>query len=151
MPEYSADEIIGKTLIANKDIKIWKIPAKPSIGEAGVKWSDIYVKKNNAAGVVYSYVGGTGGDPLFWVFDTPGVNVGEIGANFFVPHAVGNFNVKSLKEQGALTTKERADLEAEENKTTGDKIIEAFKKGGKYILIAGGIYFAIKMYKEFKK
>ena len=151
MPTFSANEIIGKTLIANKIIDIWKIPAKPSTGEAGIKWTGIYVKKNDAAGVVYSYVGGTGGDPLFWVFETPGVNAGQIGANFYVPHAVGNFNVESLREQGVLTTAERAELEAEENKTTGDKIVEAFKKGGKLLLIAGGIYFAIKMYKEFKK
>ena len=151
MPTFSPTEIIGKTLIANKDLPIWKLPAKPSDNFAGVKWSDVIVKKNNPAGVVYSFVGGTSGDPLFWIFETPGINAGQIGSFFYVQHAEGNFNISSLREQGALTTQERAELEAEENMTLVDKLTRALKTGGKYVLIAGSIYFAFIMYKEYKK
>ena len=31
------------------------------------------------------------------------------------------------------------------------KIIDALKKGGKYLFIAGAAFYALKMYKEFKK
>lgn len=151
MPTFNASEIVGKTLIANKNLPIWKIPPRPSKNDLGVKWENVQIDRNKPAGVVFSYVGGSAGDPLFWQFQTPGVNQGQIGSFFYVEHAPGLFNVKSLREQGVLTTKEKEDLLEEENKSGGDKLIDALKKGGKYILIVGSIYIAIKLYKEFKK
>ena len=151
MPLFNANEIIGKTLITKKNIPIWKIPPIASSGYPGVKWEGIEVEKGKPVGVVYSYVGGDGINPLFWSFETPGINVGQIGAYFYVEHQEGIFDIRSLREQGVLTTKEREELEAEANKTGAEKLIEALKKGGKYILIAGSIYLAIKLYKEYKK
>jgi hypothetical protein len=151
MPTFNANEIIGKTLIAKKNLPIWKIPPSPSTGFAGVKWDGIQINKGKPAGVVYSYVGGNGIDPLFWAFETPGVNIGQIGSFFYVEHAEGIFDVKSLREQGVLTTQEIEEAEAEANKTGAEKLIDALKKGGKYILIVGSIYIAIKLYKEYKK
>jgi hypothetical protein len=152
MPEFNAEQIIGKTLYAKKDLPIWKLPRQLSLNDKGIIWKNVSVKKGDSIGEVYSYVGtNTPNDPLFWMFKTPNVNSGQIGAYFYVEHKEGNFDVKSLREQGVLTTKEIKELKADENKSTGDKITDAVKKGGKYILIAGAIFYAIKMYKEFKK
>ena len=151
MPDFNAEQIIGKTLFVKKDMPIWKLPRKPSKNEKGVIWKNISVKDGDAAGVVYSYVGGTGTDPLFWMFKTPNVNSGQIGAYFYIQHETGAFDVKSLRDQGVLTTKELTELKADADKSTGDKITDAVKKGGKYLLIAAAAFFALKMYKEFKK
>lgn len=151
MPTFNAEQIIGKTLFAKKDLAIWKLPRRPSKEQKGTIWKDISVKNGDAIGTVYSYVGGTANDPLFWMFKTPDLNSGQIGAYFYVEHHEGDFDVKSLREQGVLTTKEIEDLKADADKSTGDKITDALKKGGKYILIAAAAFYALKMYKEFKK
>ena len=151
MPTFNAAQVVGKTLFAKKDLPIYKLPPRPSQEQNGIVWKGISVKNGDAIGTVYSYIGGTGNDPLFWMFKTPNVNSGQIGAYFYVEHKEGNFDVKSLREQGVLTTKEIEDLKADADKSTGDKIIDALKKGGKYLLIAGAAFFALKMYKEFKK
>lgn len=151
MPTFNADEVIGKTLFAKKDIPIWKLPNQPSINQKGIIWKNVIVKKGDPIGRVFTYVGGTGVNPLYWAFDTPNINAGQVGKVFYVQHHEGDFDVKSLREQGVLTTKEKEDLKADEDKSTGDKITDALKKGGKYILIAAAAFFALKMYKEFKK
>jgi len=151
MPTFNAAEIIGKTLIAKKDTAIWKQIPIPSQNQKGIIWKNVIVKKGDPIGRVFTYVGGSGVDPLFWAFDTPNVNTGQVGKFFYVEHKQGQFDVNSLREQGVLTTKEIEDLKADENKSTGDKITDALKKGGKYLLIAAGAFFALKMYKEFKK
>ena len=152
MPEFNAEQIIGKTLYAKKDLPIWKLPRQPSKNDKGVIWKNVSVQNGDSIGVVYSYVGSnTPNSPLFWMFKTPNANSGQIGAYFYVEHKQGNFDVKSLREQGVLTTKELEELKADEDKPTGVIITDALKKGGKYLLIAAAAFFALKMYKEFKK
>jgi hypothetical protein len=146
MPTFNADQIIGKYLIAKKDLRIWKTPPQPSKNIKGTIWNGITLKKGNSAGMVFSYVGGTGGEPLFWMFQTPGVNSGQIGSYFYVEHKEGNFDVKSLREQGVLTTQEIQEKKEEENKSTTDKILDTFKKFGTYILIGGAVYYGYKAY-----
>jgi len=148
MPTFNAAQVIGKTLIANKKIAIWKEPKKPSKDIKGTVWGNVYVNDGEPIGVVYSYVGGTGVDPLFWVFQTPGKNIGQLGAFYYVEHKEGNFDITSLREQGVLTTQEIREKEEEENKSTTDKILDTFKKFGTYILIGGAVYYGYKAYKS---
>lgn len=151
MPEFNAEQVIGKTLFARKDLPVWKLPRRPSKNQGGTIFKNVSISKGSPAGIVYSYVGDNVTEPLFWMFKTPNTNSGEIGAYYYVEHKEGNFDVKSLRDQGVLTTKELTEQKANENKSTGDKITDALKKGGKYLLIAAGAFFALKMYKEFKK
>ena len=151
MPYYNVQQVLGKSLIARVDIPVWKEPRRPSKNIKGTIFKNVQIDKGNQLGVVQGYVGGTGTDPLFWQFDTPSAERGSIGASFWIEHKEGIFDIKNLQEQGALTVGEKTKKDEDQNTSTGDKIIDYIKKGGKYILIAAGLFYGVKLYKEIKK
>lgn len=148
---YNAAQVEGKTLIAKKNLSVWKTPPRPDLDFKGEIWKNVTIKSGDSAGIVYSSIGGEAGRPLYWMFRTPESEAARLGKWYYIQHEPGAFDVKSLKEQGILTTKELQELKEESEKTFGDKLLEALKKGGKYILIAAVLFYGVKLYKEIKK
>jgi hypothetical protein len=124
MPTFSADQIIGKTLIAKKPVPLYTSATK-RFG------SFITVPAGRTVGVVYSYVGGTGGDPLYWMFYA---KLQGIEKAYYAEHLEDAFDGLALKDQGVKTDRQIEEAKKEENLSTGDKILEYLKK---YAMWAG--------------
>lgn len=125
MPTFSAAEIVGKTLIAKQATPVFNAPSyKPGALEIAT------VKTGQPVGVVYSWTGGKAGEPLNWQF-TDGSRF------YYVQHKTGAFDVSALRQQGALTTQEKAEKLAEESKSLPEKVFEGLGKGARNIFIAG--------------
>jgi hypothetical protein len=138
MPTYSADQIIGKSLIARKRVALYRASALNS-GESFAS-----VDPGDLVGVVYSYVGGRNGLPLFWQF------LSSSGSSYYALHEEGAFDVESLQDQGVLTTQEQQQQQEEENQSPFDKVLGLFASGGKWILIGAAAYFAYDAYSKNK-
>jgi len=96
MPTFSAADIVGKTLICKETVPVYSLP------NAADKDNLIgSVAPGESAGVVYSWVGGVDGKPLYWQFQN------TAGKFYYVMHKPGRFDVKALKDQGTLTTQEK--------------------------------------------
>ena len=137
MPTYSAGDLIGKTLVANREMPVYNLPSYDSGAKEITR-----ARKGNVLGVVYSYVGGQAGRPLNWQFKTPA------GQFYYVEHAPNNFDTESLKEQGVQTPKEKAEAEAEAGKSTGDKILDAGKKIAWALVAVFATSQAVKLYQN---
>ena len=94
MPTYSAEQIIGKTLIARQNVAIKRLPtsAAPVVYTA---------KPGSYVGTVYSWV--TEGPDLYWQF------YDSNGKAYYSLHRPGLYSIDSLQDQGALTVKEQTD------------------------------------------
>ena len=126
MPTFSADQIVGKTLIAKKTVMVYDLPFYINGAKQIAR-----VKPGDTIGVVFSWVGGTPGKPLNWEFK------GNAGKMYYVPHVPSYFDINALREQGVVTTGELQEKEEDKNKSFGDKLLEYFKKSGKIILYGG--------------
>lgn len=123
MKTYSADEIVGKTLIAKNAVFAYDLPTyEPNSKIIGT------IKPNTPAGVVFSYVGGQPNRPLNWQFKGVG------GKMYYINHMPGMFDVQALQQQGALTTQEKQEQAQEQNLSTGDKLLSYFKKTSNVII-----------------
>ena len=134
MPLISADQIIGKTLIAKNPFSIYAFPDKDK--RVGI------VEPGKPVGVVYSFVGGKGGAPLFWLFYA---KAGGIEKAYYAEHDENAFNLPALKEQGVKTTQEIVKEKEEQDKPTSDKIFEFIKK---YSIWAGVGLGAFLLFRE---
>jgi hypothetical protein len=125
MATFSANEIIGKTLIAKRPIDLYRA--------ANDSAQIIYtVEPGQTVGKVYSYLApGAQRSVLYWAF------YDETGRPYYSKHKTGNYDISSLSEQGALTVQEQAEQAAEAELTTGDKILRLIKN---IALIAAGAY-----------
>ncbi len=102
---YSADQIVGKNLIANKAVNILRLPndaAKP-----------VYtVPAGSTVGVVVSYLkpaADRNRSTLYWMF------YDQNNKPYYVKHQIDLFDVKNLKEQGTLTVKDQTDQNKEKD------------------------------------
>jgi hypothetical protein len=97
MATYSADQIIGKVLIAKKSVALRRYPS-PS-GKVG------YTASPGASlGTVQTWVHESGpGSPLWWSF------LDSNGKPYYVRHEEGAFNLQNLKDQGVITVKEQTE------------------------------------------
>lgn len=108
MAAYSAADIIGRTLTAKKTINVYKFPVDDSelLGQ---------IHPGQTVGVVYSYLDAAPGanrSSLFWMFAPD-----PLGGNYFYTrHQEGDYDVSALKQQGVLTTQEKAKAAAEKAK-----------------------------------
>lgn len=136
MPVVSRDQIIDKTLIAKNPV-----PLYPSAKVDKNKIIAI-VEPGKPVGVVYSWVGGDGGKPLFWMFY---VKTGGIEKAYYAEHKENAFNLPALQEQGVKTTQEEIKEKEDQNKSTSDKIFDYIKK---YAMWAGIAYAAFLVFKE---
>ena len=129
---YSAAEIVGKNLVAQKNVPLYRLPDD--------KAKAIYtVPAGTSVGIVVSYVkpktDGTR-NFLYWQFKD------QNGKYYYVRHEENVFNIKALKEQGTKTVQEQTD-EANENK---DLFAKYFKQYGIPVLLGiAGLYLAGKV------
>lgn len=140
MEQFYADQLIGKSLVARIKIPLKRLPDSNA--------TTIYtVQPGNPVGIVYSFTGGKG-SPLWWMF------YDQNGKAYYVEHNDSAFDVKLIKDQGALnvaeeTKKAEAKKKAQEG---GGSILPDIKvpgfdglgeKLGKYagiaLIVVGGI------------
>jgi hypothetical protein len=130
---YSADQIIGKSLTARVPVKIYRL----AIDSAPVVYT---VTPSQNIGVVQSYLNpNENRSTLYWVFRDSN------NRNYYVRHATNTFDVRSLSEQGALTTEEKAEEEKDKNLSLTDKI---FKNLQKAVIIGAVVYLAATLIKS---
>lgn len=101
---FSADQIVGKTLVANQDIAVYRSPQDSA--------TKVYTAKaGQVIGTVSSWINpGEGKSYLNWMF------YDSNGRPFYTRHKPGVYSVRNLKEQGALTIKDQKKLEDEAKK-----------------------------------
>lgn len=125
---YEAKDIIGKSLIARKQINVYSLP------DAKAQYKIAIVLPGNSCGVVYSYIQKP--DGLYWMFYN---NTKP----YYIKHSTGAFDVNSLKIQGVLTTEQKKEAERLENLNWIERQFEDLKQGGKKALIIVGVSAAI--------
>ena len=115
MPTFNAGDVIGKTLIAKKNIPLVRQPADDAVV--------IYnVAPGQSVGNVDTFLlPNENRSSLYWSFKDAN------GKNYFAKHAVGNFDVKELQEQGLLTLQQQQEAVIEASLSTGDKIFRLIK------------------------
>jgi hypothetical protein len=134
MPTFSADQIIGKSLIAKKPVVVYDLP----FYEKQAKQIAV-IKPGALVGRVFSYVGGQPGRPLNWEF------IGQNKKTYYVPHVESYFSVEALRDQGVQTTAEAKAAEEEKDMSFSDKLAEYFKKSGKVVLYGGLALIALNV------
>lgn len=128
MPIYSAADIIGKTLIAKKSIGIKREPT--DLGNI-----IFTVSPGQSVGVVDSYYNVIPGrSVLYWGFKDAN------GRNYYAPHLEGYYDIRSLSDQGVLTTQEKTELELKANETTKSFI----ERNLKNIVIIAAVAYILK-------
>jgi hypothetical protein len=122
---YSADQIIGKTLIAAQNIELKRSAFDDS--------PTIYnVKPGQTVGVVDSYIlPGPGRALLYWQFQD------NKGSFYYAAHKAGMYSLTALTAQGTPTVVDQVRAEAKKDETTGDKIQKTVTL---LALIAAGAY-----------
>jgi hypothetical protein len=128
MPTFNAGDVIGKTLIAKRNIPLVRQPAD----DAQVIYN---VSPGQSVGNVDTFLlPNENRSSLYWSFKDAN------GKNYFAKHAVGNFDVKELQQQGLLTLQEQQAAEIEASLSTGDKIFRLIKN----IALIGAAAYILK-------
>lgn len=101
MPTFSADQIVGKTLIARKNIPLKRQPHKSA--------ATVYtVRPGITVGVVYSWVQGEGG--IWWMY------YDQNGATYYTFHEPGAYDIQSITAQGVESLEQvQENQQAQEN------------------------------------
>lgn len=136
MSSYSVDQIIGKTLYAKKNTPVYNLPSFYQNAQ-----QKTIIKPGQIIGTVYSYVGGSPGQPLNWMYKT---KVGLQEVTYYTKHEEDNVDKNALVDQGVKTTNEIQKEKEEANKSTGDKLIDTLKNVLKYAGIGIGVYLIFK-------
>lgn len=123
--EFRADQIIGKSLTAKIPVKIYRTPDDSA--------APVYtVSPGENIGVVTSFLNpGPGRSGLYWVFKD------QTGRNYYTRHAQGRYDITALQNQGAQSTAQELEAEAEKKKTVSDKIFASLNN---FFLIGAGVY-----------
>jgi hypothetical protein len=140
MSTFPANQIVGKSLIAKRTVSAFDLP---TYDKNARKIGDI--KPGQSAGVVFSFVGGQSGRPLHWEF------IGNNKKTYYIEHAPGLFDVKSLQQQGVLTTQQQQEKQEAANETLTDKIFKGVSSTTKYVLIGGGVLTALYIFLNRKR
>lgn len=132
---YSVNQIIGKTITASVDTKLYSNP----YGQGRVVGT---VKAGQPIGIVYSYFRPEQADGRSWLMFDNGTT------SFYVPNEVASGT--GLKDQGAITVADEIKKEQEEEARRNDPVGYYLKKYGlPVLLIGGGIYLAATYGKAF--
>lgn len=103
MPQYSTQDLIGKTLIANAKVNLKRLP----MDAAPVIYT---VKEGQPVGVLYSYIApGKDNARLYWMFKD------SVGRSYYAEHIPGSFKTGALAAQGVLTSEQKAEADAKAN------------------------------------
>lgn len=124
MPTFSAEQIIGKTLIARQNVPIKRMPA----AAAPVVYT---AKPGSYVGSVYSWV--MDGPDLYWQY------YDENSKPYYTLHRPGLFSIDSLQDQGALTVKEQTEQAA--GVSVFDKVLQGLSSTAKtaILIVAGAV------------
>lgn len=115
MPTFNAGDIIGKTLIAKKNVQLKRIAAD----NAPVIFN---VSPGDVVGIVDSYLmPSSERSELYWTF------LDSNNKPYYASHSVGKYDVKELQSQGALTLQEQQQAAQQAAMTTGDKIFQLIR------------------------
>jgi hypothetical protein len=99
MAIFNAKDIVGKTLIAKKKVYLYSSPDATNPLAS--------INPGQTIGVVYSYLSPNKNRPQLWWMFQNGIKY------VYVPHQEGSFDVKSLKDQGAISTEDKTKEEQE--------------------------------------
>lgn len=133
MAEYTADQIVGKSLVARERVNIYRSTSDTA--------SPVYtVAAGNSVGTVVSYLLPTGNRMnFFWVFRD------SSGREYYTIHQPGRYDIKTLQEQGALTLEQQQQELAEKNKTLQAKIFDSIKM---IAILGAGAYVVANYFKS---
>jgi len=122
---YSADQIVGKTLVAAQGVEIKRAAYDDS--------PTVYnVSPAQTVGVVESYLLPTAGRTLlYWQFKD------KNGRYYYAAHKAGRYSLTALQAQGTPTVVQEVRAAKEANETTADKIQKTVTL---LALIAAGAY-----------
>lgn len=122
MPTYSADEIIGKNLVAIKAVKLYR--------GADLNTPIYTVAPGANIGTVYSYLNSNAQRPfLYWQFKDSNGNF------YYARHIAGEMKLE--KFSGAMSLEDKEAAEAAANETTADKITKTVTK----VLLGAGLFY----------
>jgi hypothetical protein len=98
------------------------------------------VKPGLSVGVVDSWVGGSEGKPLYFMF----YSKFPINKPYYAKDEPGAFDYDLLREQGVKTVKEQVKEKENEDKSTTDKIFEFVKKYAIWAGVGLGSFIVLK-------
>lgn len=99
MATYSAFQLVGKSLIPKKAVKVFRYPNQGVITTA---------TPGQSLGTVYGWVNETNeGSPIYWKF------LDKYNRPYYVKHEENAFDVSNLKDQGVITVAEETKREKE--------------------------------------
>lgn len=98
---FPASQLLDKTLIARVPVLVY---SGSSLGDNPIAT----VATGNPIGTIYSYIGGSGGSPLYWMFLRPD------GSAYYVRHQNNLFNVSLLQQQGVLSVEQEIEQQQEQ-------------------------------------
>lgn len=103
MSQYSAADIVGKSLIAKTTVPLKRIPSD----NAPVIYT---VAPGQGVGVVHSWIDPSPNNKrLYWAFKD------NTGKSYYAEHLEGRFSIGALTNQGVQTTAEKEEEKAREN------------------------------------
>jgi len=124
MATYSADDIVGKSLIAKRAINVYR--------GNDLTQSVYTIKPGQTVGTVVSYLmPNDSREVLYWMFNDAN------GRAYYTKQVAGNYDIKTIKEQGVLTLDEKKKKEEAADQTTGDKLLSLLQKG----FIGAGLFY----------
>lgn len=115
MAEFTADQIIGKNLVAREPVRIYR--------SASDQAAAVYtVPTGGSVGTVTSYLMPSATrNNFFWVFQD------SSGREYYTIHQPGRYDITSLQQQGALTLQQQQEELQEKTKTLQAKIFDTVK------------------------
>ncbi len=134
---YGADQIVNKTLVAKRQVPVYRFPAdnQKSFGS---------VATGQPVGVVYAWIAPNPAENrsgLWWQF------YDATNKTYYAPHNENWYSIDALKQQGVLSTQEIIDAEKEkedlENLPWYERLL---KKYGVWVLGAVVVSAAVKGY-----
>ena len=132
---FSANLIIGKTLIAKKTLNAYSLPLDNDPNKKLL----FTIKPYNTVGVVDTYFKPTTNrNSLWWGFRS---NIGGKIVNYYVEHGKGNFDLEALNKQGVPNVED----EIEKETSIFEKANKLLNTVFKYSLIIGGVFILYKL------
>lgn len=131
---YDSEQIVDRVLYANADLAIKRWPERTA--------PTVYVvKKGQAVGRVYSFVGGPGSTRypyLFWMFKDSGNRI------YYVEHCDFCFSEDELKQQGSVNLETQMQ-QGQESEDFFGKLGSGLKQVQSLLIIAGLVYVGSKV------
>lgn len=123
MPTYSANQIVGKTLIAKKPVAIKRLPSKSA--------PTVYtVPVGSTVGVVYSWISRDG--LVWWMY------YDDKGNTYYTQHEPGRYDVGALSAQGTQSLEQIQEDQKKDDSPVGYYIEKLAKP---VVMVVIGYFF----------